>query len=156
MSFPYRYMSGLHTANLGSLDTTAGNETLKVTTPSGDTDALLQHYNLTQYVGTGEVWRPIGIYYTVTTGITVNAAKVTLRKNGVSPSSGGVATLAIASATTTVLYAPFTDYTFAAPDAAADQWSVLVTTTSTAGVVNPVLLRYATIPVVGLSDGQAV
>jgi hypothetical protein len=41
------------------------------------------------------------------------------------------------------LWAPFSSYTFAAADAAGDQWSVLVTTTSTAGIVNPVVLGYA-------------
>ncbi len=158
MSFPYRYMSGSHTANLGTLTTSGSNTTLLVTTPSGDSDALLQQWKLTQYVGLAEVWVPLGIYYTITTSITTPAAVVQLQFNGENVTGGGVATLGIASSGTTVLYAPFSKYTIDADDAPAggDTWAVTVTTTSGAGVVNPVLLRYVTIPFLGVSDGVSV
>jgi hypothetical protein len=149
--------NGLNIApSLGSLDATGANETLKVTTPSALTPALLGGQKVSALQPQNEVWAPLGIFYTVTTGITVNAAKVTLRKNGVSAATGGVATLPIVALATTVLFAPFTAWTFAAAPAAADQWSVLVTTTSTAGVVNPVLLAYVTVGYTGITDGIAM
>lgn len=142
--------------SLGSLTTTGGNETLLVTSPSGMTASLLQGQKVSSRVSTNEVWVPLGVFYTVTTGITVTNAKVTLRKNSVSAATGGVATLPIVGATTTVLFAPFTAWTFAAAPAAGDQWSVLVTTTSTAGVVNPVILAYVLGSYPAVSDGVAM
>ena len=98
---------------------------------------------------------PVGVAYIITTGITVTDAKVTLRKNGVSAATGGVATLAIHASGADELFAPFTPWTFAAADAAGQAWSVLVTTTSTAGVVNPVYLVYAVRDVIGVAEPTA-
>lgn len=142
--------------SLGSVDLTGGNESLKVTSPSGMTAALLQGLKVSARVSAAEVWLPLGVFYTVTTGITVTNAKVTLRKNGVSAATGGVATLPIVALATTVLWAPFTYWTFAAAPAAGDQWSVLVTTTSTAGVVNPVLLAYVVGAYPAVTEGIAM
>ncbi len=147
------YAGLLRSGSLGTLTTSGANETLKVTTPSGLTDALLQRYALSGRLGLAEKWIPVGIWYTITTTTTVTVGVVTLRKNGVSAATGGTANIVIAAAATTELFAPFTDYTFAAAWAAGDQWSVLVTTTQTAGVINPVFLAYANAAQVGLTDG---
>ena len=156
MSYNQDIYTGLQIApSLGTLTTTGANETLKVTSPSGISASILQNLKMSGRQTAAEVWFPVGIFYTITTGITVTAAVVTLRKNGVSAATGGLATLPIASATTTVLFAPFTSWTFAAAPAAADVWSVLVSTTSTAGVVNPVLLAYRLGGSVGVSEGIA-
>ena len=149
-------IAGLHrSGSMGTLTTTGGNETLKVITPSGISDALLQAKSISNRYSLNEVWIPVGVWYTVTTGITVTNAKVTLRKNGVSAATGGVATLPIVGATTAELFAPFTAWTFAAAPAAGDVWSILVTTTSTAGVVNPTYLAYAVGAYPGVTDGIA-
>jgi hypothetical protein len=132
----------LRSGSLGSLTTTAGNETSRCIVPSGVSIPLLQAKKLTAFQMPNEVWVPVGLWYTVTTGITVTDVVVTLRKNGVSPTSGGTATLPIAASSANEKWAVFSNWVFAAADAIADTWSVLVTTTSTAGVVNPVFLGY--------------
>jgi hypothetical protein len=139
--------------NLGSLTTTGGNETAKDIAPSGISIPLLQAKMLTGNYAPAEVWVPVGLWYVITTGITVTAAVVTLRKNGVSAATGGTATLPIASSGVNWVFAAFSNYTFAAADAAADTWSALVTTTSTAGVVNPVYLCYAIRAVPNVTEG---
>jgi hypothetical protein len=150
-------LAGIHrSGSLGSLTTTAGNETLKVVTPSGVSVPLLEAKSLTNRYTANEVWFPVGIWYTCTTGVTVTNAKVTLRKNGVSAATGGVATVPIVTATTAELWSAFTAWTFAAAPAAGDVWSVLVTTTSTAGVINPCYLGYAVGAYVSVSDGTAL
>lgn len=143
----------LRSGSLGSLTVSGANETQTVVVPSGISVPLLQAKILTGNQSAAEVWVPVGLWYTITTGITVTATVVTLRKNGVSPSSGGTATLAIAASSANEKFAPFSNWVFAAADAAADAWSVLVTTTSTAGVVNPVYLCYAIRCVANVTDG---
>lgn len=156
MSFPNRYMSGLHrAASFGALTVSGSNTTNTVITRSGFTDALLQRYKMTQYLGLAEVWRPIGIDYTIGTSVTTPAAVLTLQKNGVNAATGGTCTIPVASNGSNVLWAAFSDYTFAAADAAADTWSLTVTTTAGAGVITATLV-YATIPVLGISDGVSV
>lgn len=162
MAYSLELLAGLkRSGSLGSLTMTGANETQKVTTPSGLTDALVQRYALSNRLGLAEKWIPVGIWYTITTTTTVTTGAVILRKNGVSAltgaglAGGGVATIPILAAATTELFAPFSDYTFAAAWAAADQWSVLVTTTQTAGVINPIYLAYMTAAQVGLTDGIA-
>lgn len=139
--------------NLGSLTTTGANETAKDIVPSGLSIPLLQAKMLTGNYGVAEVWVPVGLWYIITTGITVTDVVVTLRKNGVSPTSGGTATLPIAALGANWKFAVFSSWVFAAADAAADAWSVLVSTTSTAGVVNPVHLCYAIRTVGNVTDG---
>lgn len=140
-------------AAMGTLTTTAGNETPKVGAPTAVV-ANLQTNFLTALWPIAEVWRPIGVSYRVTTGITVTNVVVTLRKNGVTAATGGTATLPIQAIDATQdFYSPFAAYTFAAADAANDKWSVLVTTTSTAGVINPVILWYATVRKLGINEG---
>lgn len=140
--------------SLGSLTVTGANETLKVTTPLGMSASLLQNLKTSSRVPSNEVWCPIGVYYTITTDVAAAAAKVTLRKNGVSAATGGVATIVAAAAASTVLWAPFTQWTFAAAPAAGDQWSVLVTTVSdTTGIINPVLLAYVCVDYPNITDG---
>ena len=145
--------AGYHRVNLGSLDCTGGNETFKVITPSGIAMPLLQAKSLTAYYGPAETWVPVGVAYIITTGITVNAAVITLRKNGVSAATGGTASLPVHAINANETFAAFSNYTFAAADAAGDAWSVLVTTTSTAGVVNPVSLIYGIRVVGGIATG---
>jgi hypothetical protein len=159
MSYSNALMTGLlRSGSLGALTTSGANETQKVTTPSGLTDALLQRYALSGRVGLAEKWIPVGLWYTITTTTTVNVGVVTLRKNGVSAATGGTANIIVAAAATTELFSPFTDYTFAAAWAAADQWSVLVTTTQGAGVIGASVgtyLAYVNAAQVGLTDGIA-
>jgi hypothetical protein len=144
----------IHGNSLGSLTTSGANETAKDIAPSGISIPLLQAKNLTGNYAPAEVWVPVGLWYIITTGITVNAAVVTLRKNGVSAATGGTASLPVAASGANWLFAVFSSYTFAAADAAADQWSVLVTTTSTAGVVNPVVLCYAIRAIPNVTEGS--
>jgi hypothetical protein len=144
----------MHGNSLGSLTTSGANETAKDIAPSGISIPLLQAKILTGNYAPAEVWVPVGLWYIITTGITVTAAVVTLRKNGVSAASGGTATLPIAASGADWKFAAFSSYTFAAADAAADQWSVLVTTTSTAGVVNPVVLAYAIRAIPNVTEGS--
>ena len=139
--------------NMGSLTTTGANETVRVPAPIALL-ATVQSAKLTAGYSIADVWRPVAIVWQVTTGITVTNAVVTLRKNGVSAATGGVATLPIQAIDATQMFiATFTAYTFAAADAAGDKWSVLVTTTSTAGVVNPTFLIFAPIRVLGVNEG---
>jgi hypothetical protein len=142
--------------NMGSLTTTGANETVRIPAPTVLV-ATLQSTKLSAGYALADVWRPIGITWQVTTGITVTNAVVTLRKNGVSAATGGTATMPIqAIDATQMFYAPFSAYTFAAADAAGDKWSVLVTTTSTAGVVNPTFLVFGCIRVPGINEGVAI
>ena len=152
-------LSGLHISpSLGALTVSGANETLKVTTPSGQSASLLQTKALSNRFGLAEVWIPVGVYYTVTTTTTVNAAILTLRKNGVSAATGGLVTIPVIAASTTVAYAPISAWTFAAAPAAGDQWSLLVTTTASAGVIGATVgtfLAYAVGAWVGVSDAVA-
>jgi len=152
MGFVDRAIRGMQKTNLGSLTTTGANETLKAKVPSGLSGPLLQAKLISERYSTAEVWVPLGISYIITTGITVTAAVVTLRKNGVSAATGGTATLAIQALGADEVFVPFTPWTFAAADAAGDQWSLLVTTTSTAGVVNPIHLYYGVKSVISITE----
>lgn len=139
-----------------SLTTSAGNESTKVPAPTALVPWLQTTTRLSAGYSPADVYRPVGVAWQVTTGITVTNVVVTLRKNGVSAATGGTATMPIqATDATQFFYAPFTAYTFAAGDAAGDKWSVLVTTTSTAGAVTPILL-FATIRVLGVNEGVAL
>lgn len=141
------------TPQFAGLSTTAGNESILWKSPSGIDSTLRFNQGLSAGWPKAEVWRPVGVYWIVTTGTTVTVPKLTLRKNSVTAATGGVATLAIqAIDATQEFFSPFTDYTFAAADAAGDQWSVLVTTTSTAGVIT-VQLLYAVKLKVGINTG---
>lgn len=136
---------------VGSVTTSAGNESVQVQAPTANTVGILTSNKLTEWVSIGEVWRPIGLQMITTTTTTVTAPKVTLRKNGVSAATGGVAATSAVQTAPHTEYISFTNYTFAAADAAGDKWSVLVTTTSTAGVQS-YILHYALIDVAGISD----
>jgi hypothetical protein len=143
--------------SLGSLTVTGANETLLVVTPYGISSATLQGKNLTNRESAAMVWVPVGVWYTVTTDIAAAAAKVTLRKNSVSPLSGGVATLPALVAVADEQFAPFTSWKFAAPPAPGDVWSILVTTVSdTTGIINPCYLAYANGAYTGVTDAIAV
>ena len=143
----------MHGNSLGSLTVSGANESAKDIAPSGISIPLLQAKMLSGLYTPAEVWVPVGLWYVITTGITVNAAVVTLRKNGVSAATGGTASLPIAASSADWKFAAFSSWTFAAADAAADQWSVLVTTTSTAGVINPCALAYAIRAVPNVTEG---
>jgi hypothetical protein len=141
---------------MGSLTTTAGNETIRVPAPTA-TVGELQAARISAGFSVADVWRPVGVAWQVTTGITVTNVVVTLRKNGVNAATGGTATMPIqAIDATQYFYAPFSAYTFAAADAAGDKWSIFVTTTSTAGVVNPTFLCFGWIRVPGVNEGVAI
>lgn len=146
---------GYNSVALGSLTTTGANESARVSPVTGASGPLLQSKFLSSIFTPNEVWVPIGISYIITTGITVTNAVVTLTKNGVAAATGGTATLPIAALGANYIFAAFTPWTFTAADAAGDLWSVKVSTTSTAGVVNPVLLWYSVRQVAGVSDGIA-
>lgn len=159
MGWTSKYLGPGRFVSLGSLTLSGANETIQVAAPSGLTVAFLQNARtvatdpampLTANMAPAEVWRPLGVEFIYTTSTTVTAPAVTLRKNGVSAATGGVATGSIQTAPFTE-FKPFTAYTFAAPDAAADKWSVLVTTTATAGVAT-IYLYYVPVAVAGISE----
>jgi hypothetical protein len=106
-----------------------------------------------------ETWVPVGVLWIPTTGITTTAPTLILRKNGVSPSNlasgGGIATLAIQATSANEFFSPFTSWTFAAADAAAQQWSVLVGTTSAAGQISAALV-YQVRMVTGIEEGISI
>lgn len=159
MGWSKKYLGAGRMVSLGSLTLSGANETIQVASPNGITTAFLQDAKaastgvaipLTDVIATGEIWRPLGVVFIYTTSTTVTAPAVTLRKNATSAATGGVATGSIQTAPFSE-YKPFTAYTFAAADAAGDKWSVLVTTTATAGVAT-IYLHYVCIPVAGISE----
>lgn len=156
MGFIDRGMTGgYQRANLGSLTTTGANESLRALPPTGLSGPLLQQKFLTERYSLAETWVPVGIVYVITTGITVTAAAVTLRKNGVNALTGGVASLPIQALGPNEVGAAFTPWTFAAADLPGDVWSIFVTTTSTAGVVTANLV-YAIRDVINVADGVSI
>jgi hypothetical protein len=142
-----------HGNDLLALTVSGANESAKDIAPSGISIPLLQAKMLTGNYAPAEVWVPVGLWYIVGTGITVNAAVVTLRKNGVSAATGGTASLPVAASSADWKFAAFSNYTFAAADAAADQWSVLVTTTATAGATTHLLFCYAIRCIPNVTEG---
>lgn len=132
--------------------------------PLGNVVAFLQNSKLTDWVTTGEVWRPLGIQVQATTTITVTppvaqlqrAPASTTSNTFASPSSGGVATMTLLVAGSARYY-PFTTYVTAAgasnfiADAAGDVWAVNISTSPTAGAAN-IQLHYCNINVAGISD----
>ena len=141
-----------------------------VCAPFANTVALLQSSKLTDWVSTGEVWRPLAVQVQATTSITVTAPVLTLQKAPfvgttqvpASASAGGVATATLLTAKSAG-YCPFTDYVTGAPtaalpnatkfvaDAAGDCWSISVTTSPSAGAAT-LSLAYVLIDVAGVSD----
>ena len=144
-----------------SLTTSGANETTRWTAPFGLSGPFLQSNFATATYGPAEVWRPCAIAFQITTATTVTAPVVTLRKNGVNvpavaPSGTAVvtATIPISAATTGETIVAL-NYTNPTADAAGDQWSLFVTTTSTAGVVG-IRLYYFIKPTLGISDGVLI
>ena len=143
-----------------AVTTSAANASNQVQAPNGTTIGLIVAPRLTEWVSTGEVWRPLGLQVITTTTTTVTVPNVTLQKNAVNPTAGGVTSM------TTLRTAPFSEYAsfssggttpnftgvvFAAGDAAGDKWGVIVSTTSTAGA-QCYYLHYACVAIPGLSD----
>jgi len=162
MGWTSKYLGAIRTVSLGSLTLTGANETIQVASPNAIPVGVLQDARafassyvmpLTQYIAPGEVWRPLGVNFIYTTSTTVTAPAVTLRKNATSAATGGVATGSIQTAPFSE-FKPFTKYTFAADDVAGDKWSVLVTTTATAGVAT-IYLHYVAVAVAGISEAVA-
>ena len=140
--------------SLGSVTLSGTNESLRVKVPSSVSVPLLQARFMTGKYPPNEVWVPLGLSYIITTGITVTAGVVTLWMNGVAcTGTGAAATLPIASSGADEIFVPFGNYVLPAAPGIGDAWSVKVTTTSTAGVVNPVYLWYITKPVAGITEG---
>lgn len=169
MSAKSRQLGGTRFVCLNSALTLTGTPVCNgAGTPVSQTVALLQKTKVTDWVSTGEVWRPLGVMVQSTTSITVTAPVLTLEKAATSAtsntfaaaSSGGIATASLLAAGSAKYY-PFTDYsapTSTSPnatnftaDAAGDVWTVAVTTSPTAGAAN-IQLGYALINVVGISD----
>jgi len=116
--------------------------------------ALLQAQKLTDHYAPNETWAPMGLACVVSTTITITIPALTLQKNGVAAATGGVATFpSLLAASVNEVFIPFTSYTFAAADAIGDTWSVLVTTTATAGVLNELWLVYGYKTVGGVGVG---
>lgn len=160
MGWTNRYGTGLKSVLLGSITTSGANESAQAVAPNGLIPAFLQDAKafatgpaipLTNWHQVNEVWRPVGVLLKTTTTVTVTIPAFVLRKNGVSASSGGVVTMGALRTAPFSEFLPFSAYQFAAADAIGDKWSILVTTTSTAGVVEATLF-YATISVAGISD----
>jgi hypothetical protein len=135
--------------------------------PFGNVVAFLQNSKLTEWVSTGEVWRPIGINLMVTTTATTPGSVFTLNKAASSTtaantyaaaSSGGLTTVTAVTLTAPIsLYLPFTSYVTTAgasnftADAAGDVWAVNVSTSPGAGAAH-ITLHYVLIEVAGISD----
>jgi hypothetical protein len=145
---------------LGAITVTGANASRQAATPNTIAVALLRNASatasgatipLTQDHCTGEVWRPVGVIVQTTTTTTVTATAFTLRKNGTNAATGGIATMGAVRTAPFSEFCPFTNYTFTAADAAGDKWDVVVSTTSSAGVVE-ITLVYAVITVAGISD----
>ena len=160
MGFSDRQVYSQHL--LGSITTSGAAETLRAIAPSGILPSLIQPKTLTERYSVAEVWVPVGLIYVITTGITTTAPVLQLRKNGIAPNgpspvaTAGIATIPIAALGPNELFQPFTNYTFAAADAAGDAWSVIPTTSSAAGVINPVYIVFGGRVVPGVSDGVSV
>lgn len=133
--------------------------------PASNVVAFLQNAKLTDWVSTGEVWRPTGLQVSATTTITVTNPVATLQKAALAldqssgfaaASSGGVATIALLVATSS-RYHPFTTYVTSAgvsnftADAAGDSWRVSIGTSPSAGAAT-LQLHYVNINVQGISD----
>lgn len=150
----------------GSPLTLTGTPTTNgVEAPFSNATALLQNCKLTDWVTTGEVWRPMGIQLLTTTTTTAPAPVFQLQKDTAGnntplvPSAGGVTT---ASANRT---APFGEYlsfssyvvavsgvlNYAAQDGVGDKWFVKCSTSPGAGAAM-ITLHYVTINVPGISD----
>jgi hypothetical protein len=137
--------------------------------PFNQTVGLIQGFKVSEWVSTGEVWRPLGINVLSTTTFTVTAPVYQLQKGSsaavtvtyVAPTSGGSVTQTGLLAAGSAIYLPWSagtvittnnaPYTFAAADAAGDVWSVKVTTSPTAGNAT-ISLHYVCIDVAGISD----
>jgi hypothetical protein len=167
MSWKSRQLGGSRIVRLtdSTLTLTSTPTTPYACAPFGHTVALLQTGKLTEWVSTGEVWRPLGVTIMATTTITTTAPVYTLKKGANSTttaptmaaaSSGGVATGTLQVAPNTNYY-PFTTYLSSAgaslftADAAGDVWGVTVSTSPAAGAAN-ISLNYVLIDVAGISD----
>ena len=173
MSWKSRQLGGtrvvtlLSTAGANPLTLTGTPATSSMSSPSGTTVGVIQGFKLSEWISTGEVWRPLGVNVMATTTITVTAPVFTLQKAPnlltevpVSAATGGAATGVLQVAPGS-FYAAFTGgtatstnvapYTFAAADAAGDAWNIKVSTSPTAGAA-VVSLHYALIDVAGISD----
>lgn len=168
MSWKNRQIGATKSIFMNAALTLTGTPTTSpVGAPLSQAVGNIQGFKLSDWVSTGEVWRPMGINVSATTSITVTNPVFTLQKAPaaltnvfVSAATGGVATGSLL-VTPSAAYYPFTGgttlpanqspYTFAAADAAGDVWRVSVTTSPTAGAAN-VLLHYVNIDVAGISD----
>lgn len=156
MGMQFREFRGYQKHALGTLTLTGTAETARAISPSGISGALLQAYNLSGYCNVAEVWVPFGISYICATSVTTPAAVVTLWKNGAAVTgAGGTITIPIQSSGPNYVFAAFGNYTTTAP-AAGDVWSLKVTTSSGAGVINPIDLWYATKQVTGINEGVSL
>jgi hypothetical protein len=149
----------------GSPLTITGTPTTNgVQPPNGNAVALIQNCKLSDWVSTGEVWRPLGIQLLTTTSSTVTPPVFQIQKDTAGnntplvPTSGGVTTASAIRTAPFGEYLAFSSYVstagvlnFAALDAAGDKWFVKNTVSSTAGAVM-ITLHYACINVAGISD----
>lgn len=160
-----------------ALTITTNALTTGVSAAVGNAVGNIQGFKLSEWVCTGEVWRPLGINVVATTTFTVVAPIFALQKaplsllgnnTYVTAATGGTVTggpaaagLLVAPGTayyafgsgvaSATLPASVSPYTFAAADAAGDCWLVKVTTGVTAGVAN-IHLHYSNYEVAGISD----
>ena len=148
-----RAWAGLkHTPTLGSMDVSStSTESARITVPSGLTVALLQNNGLTQTIGTGEAWIPVGFWYTIGTTVAVAAPVLSLASGGTAV-TGATASIPTAANGTTYLFAALASYT--RPTLTAGMtWSLKVTTTNSAtGAITP-YISYIPIAYTGVSDG---
>lgn len=148
-----------------TLTLTSTPNTNSVGAPKSQVVAMLQNIKLTDWVQTGEVWRPLGVNVGATTTITVTPPQFTLQKAAsavdqssgfAAASSGGIATGTLLTATSSAYYA-FTTYVSSSggslftADAAGDSWRVNVSTSPSAGAAT-IQLHYVNINVAGISD----
>lgn len=165
MSWKSRQIGATKACMIAAAATLVGTPLLgAISSPFGQTVALLQTGKLTEWVSTGEVLRPLGVSLFATTAFTVTSPALQLQKaaTGIAQayaaaSSGGVVAATGLIGLGSGIYFPFTTYLSAAgaslftADAAGDSWGVKVTTSPTAGAANAIL-HYANILVAGISD----
>ena len=139
-----RFIGSYHrTPAFASFDVSTTSESIRLYAASGISAALLNTHGLSSSHPTAEVWRPVGVYYIITTTITTNSAVLTLWRNGAAVATGGTATIPTGSSSAAREYfVPLTTYSLTA-DALADYWSLKVTTAAGAGVIT-VSMLYAT------------
>lgn len=148
----------------GTLTLTGTPALLNVQPPTNRNVVSLGKFGLGDYVQQTEIWRPLGIYYDVTTTTTNNPTIIRLSKNGTAVAggtAGGDAAIPAVAAPSRG-YCEFSDYSAAlatgaafGADASGDYWGASVTVSPGAGAAM-IWLDVAILSVPGITEGLPV